>query len=98
MLLLLDEPVESPAAAAVDQDLESVIRSFEEEIYTGPSSAITDTEEADPIEFLLEASDDELGIPPPPCAEEEVCMGNVIDLDQKLGFEEECENELLRFV
>lgn len=72
LLLLLESPVESPVEI-VDQDLESVIRSFEEEIYTTTGSAKKVND--DPLEFLLEASADD------------VEFGDELQLG--LGFEEE---------
>lgn len=48
------------------QDLDSVIRSFEEEILQSPAPETTSwTGESQPdLGYLLEASDDELGLPP----------------------------------
>lgn len=63
---LLDIPDDSDATI---QGLDSVIKSFEEEILLLPPSPVAapDSSSSDPqsdLGFLLEASDDELGLPP----------------------------------
>ncbi|XVF86012.1 hypothetical protein PTKIN_Ptkin17bG0166700 [Pterospermum kingtungense] len=60
---------------SLNQDLASVMKSFEEEILAGPSTSTqsvplvdltSDSGESQPdLGYLLEASDDELGLPPP---------------------------------
>ncbi|KAJ6833812.1 uncharacterized protein M6B38_338945 [Iris pallida] len=67
-------------------DLDSVMRSFEEEIATAlPSDPVpVSTPDRNPhqpdLGFLLEASDDELGIPPP-----EISGGGVADVAASAG-------------
>ncbi|KAL9684812.1 hypothetical protein QQ045_022253 [Rhodiola kirilowii] len=75
LVLLLDEPVE----AVTTEDLDSVIRSFEEEILAPASEAQPE------LGFLFEASDDELGLPPPATDQSKA---EVVDVDF---------SELLRF-
>lgn len=67
LLGFFDESDPEPAT----QDLDSLMRSFEEEIATAPSSTVPvvdltlDPGESQPeLGYLLEASDDELGLPP----------------------------------
>ncbi|XP_010528053.1 PREDICTED: uncharacterized protein LOC104805252 [Tarenaya hassleriana] len=60
LLGVLDDPDPDPAS----QDLDSVMKSFEDEL-----SATTTHHSGGPqtdLGYLLEASDDELGLPPPP--------------------------------
>ncbi|GMI99919.1 hypothetical protein like AT1G13360 [Hibiscus trionum] len=71
LLDFLDESDSLP----VNQDLASVMKSFEEEIAAAPSTSsesvpvvdlTSDSGESQPdLGYLLEASDDELGLPPP---------------------------------
>lgn len=99
-LNFLDEADSVPAI----QDLDSVIRSFEEEILApeqAPPVVTSDASEARPeLGFLLEASDDELGLPPSFSAGEEQQKVEAIDVktsgsdavkldDMTLGFENE---------
>ncbi|KAK3225352.1 hypothetical protein Dsin_005214 [Dipteronia sinensis] len=62
LLDIFDDSDPDPAI----QDLDSVIRSFEEEILVpGPAKMTLDSGESRPeLGYLLEASDDELGLPP----------------------------------
>ena len=62
LLDIFDDSDPDPAI----QDLDSVIRSFEEEILVpGPANMMSDSGESRPeLGYLLEASDDELGLPP----------------------------------
>ncbi|KAL3654398.1 hypothetical protein CASFOL_004079 [Castilleja foliolosa] len=69
---LLDSLDDASEICASDQDLDSFIKSFEEEITASPSAAaevadvLSDSGESRPdLGYLLGASDDELGIPPP---------------------------------
>lgn len=74
LLDLLDDSDSLP----VNQDLASVMKSFEEEITAGPSTSTefmpvvdltSDSGDSQPdLGYLLEASDDELGLPPPTAA------------------------------
>ncbi|CAH2037943.1 unnamed protein product [Thlaspi arvense] len=55
----------------VSQDLDSVMKSFEDELSAASSTTVTTaahgSDETQPdLGYLLEASDDELGLPPPP--------------------------------
>ncbi|GKD64664.1 hypothetical protein Tco_1306772 [Tanacetum coccineum] len=66
---LLESLEDSDELNSVGQDLDSFIKSFEEEISNPPDitsgDRSSDSGESRPeIEFLLEASDDELGLPP----------------------------------
>ncbi|GLT33657.1 hypothetical protein SLA2020_082230 [Shorea laevis] len=83
------------------QGLDSVIKSFEEEISVPaqvPVVALDSGESKSDLGFLLEASDDELGLPPSfPAADEpkaeafdlEASEGGAVALGEMLGFEEE---------
>lgn len=102
ILDILDEPEEiTDGVPEIDQELNSVIKSFEEEILH-PSSlppphpnsvdlTLSDSGESQSdLGYLLEASDDELGLPPT------VSQENYIDAESRLvttGFD----NELLRY-
>ncbi|KAH9778635.1 hypothetical protein WN944_014116 [Citrus x changshan-huyou] len=100
LLNFLDEADSVPAI----QDLDSVIRSFEEEILVpeqAPPVVTSDAGEARPeLGFLLEASDDELGLPPSFSTGAEQQKIEAVDLktsgcdavkldDMALGFENE---------
>lgn len=100
LLNFLDDADSVPAI----QDLDSVIRSFEEEILVPEQAAsvvTSDAGEAGPeLGFLLEASDDELGLPPSFSTGEEQQKAEAVDLetsgcdavkldDMALGFENE---------
>ncbi|ESQ35481.1 hypothetical protein EUTSA_v10008809mg [Eutrema salsugineum] len=54
----------------VSQDLDSVMKSFEDELSAASSTVTTAAQGSDETQpdlgYLLEASDDELGLPPPP--------------------------------
>ncbi|CAM8929683.1 unnamed protein product [Rhodiola kirilowii] len=76
LVLLLDEPVE----AVTTEDLDSVIRSFEEEILAPASEAQPE------LGFLFEASDDELGLPPP--ATENKAEVVDVDFSEMLRFDD----------
>ncbi|KAK6925244.1 hypothetical protein RJ641_009570 [Dillenia turbinata] len=80
------------------QDLDSVIKSFEEEILlpTPPpppvsTEATLDSGESQPyLEFLLGASDDELGLPPPPAPPSSgFSSPESREIEKTLGFENE---------
>jgi hypothetical protein len=60
ILDILDDADTDPSI----QGLDSVIKSFEEEILVLPTSAIGSGESRNELGYLLEASDDELGLPP----------------------------------
>ncbi|KAK6134069.1 hypothetical protein DH2020_032166 [Rehmannia glutinosa] len=73
---LLDSLDDDPEFCTSNQDLDSFMRSFEEEITASPSAAgggeaevvdlTSDSGDSQPdLGYLLGASDDELGIPPP---------------------------------
>lgn len=96
----------------VSQDLDSVMKSFEDEL-SAASSTVTTTargsaETQPDLGYLLEASDDELGLPPPPSVsptpivKEEETTETVTDLirassdssgiDELWGFEDHVSN------
>lgn len=88
--LLLD--IFDDDAEAGDQDIASVMKSLEEEIavYSPPQQSHPSVEQPD-LGFLFEASDDELGLPPPPCSSEETGEAEPIAADvagdaEGLGF------------
>ncbi|KAK2971664.1 hypothetical protein RJ640_025059 [Escallonia rubra] len=60
-------------------DLDSVIRSFEEEILH-PSPAPASASDSSELGYLLEASDDELGLPPPASPSDEQPRSELSDL------------------
>lgn len=67
---LLDSLDDDPEFCTLNQDLDSFMKSFEEEINAGVGAAgvdiSSDSGDSRPdLGYLLEASDDELGIPPP---------------------------------
>ncbi|GFP85339.1 hypothetical protein PHJA_000677600 [Phtheirospermum japonicum] len=66
---LLDSLDDDPEICASNQDLDSFMKSFEEEITASPSAAAVrggaSGESRPDLGYLLGASDDELGIPPP---------------------------------
>ncbi|KAL6529234.1 hypothetical protein OROGR_014857 [Orobanche gracilis] len=79
---LLNSLDDDPDICASNQDLDSFMKSFEEEIAASPSGRggggsevaavdlASDSGESRPdLGYLLEASDDELGIPPPKASE-----------------------------
>ncbi|AEE29006.1 hypothetical protein AtNW77_Chr1g0014621 [Arabidopsis thaliana] len=96
----------------VSQDLDSVMKSFEDELSTVTTTTAqgssTAGETQPDLGYLLEASDDELGLPPPPSispvpvAKEEVTTETVTDLvrassdssgiDEIWGFEDHVSN------
>ena len=96
----------------VCQDLDSVMKSFEDELSTVTTTTAqgssTAGETQPDLGYLLEASDDELGLPPPPSispvpvAKEEVTTETVTDLvrassdssgiDEIWGFEDHVSN------
>uniref|UniRef100_J3KW38 Uncharacterized protein n=1 Tax=Oryza brachyantha TaxID=4533 RepID=J3KW38_ORYBR len=91
LLDMLDDDTDAQGAAG---DLASVMRSFEEEIAAGDvSDAVAPTQPE--LGFLLEASDDELGLPPATASssEEEAGAGEPEDAigfgGQIWGFEDE---------
>ncbi|CAN4075624.1 unnamed protein product [Withania somnifera] len=79
---LLNDLNEESEFCTMSRDFDSFMKSFEEEITTSPSPATTvtetevvelmaDSDESQPdLGYLLEASDDELGLPPPSTAVE----------------------------
>lgn len=103
ILDILDEPetVTDGTVPENQDDLDSVIKSFEEEILhssTVPSSqtfidqTLSDSGESQSdLGYLLEASDDELGLPPTFSPE------NHIDAESRSGNTIGFENELLRY-
>uniref|UniRef100_A0A7N0ZYL7 Uncharacterized protein n=1 Tax=Kalanchoe fedtschenkoi TaxID=63787 RepID=A0A7N0ZYL7_KALFE len=83
LLGMLEEPVETGEA---EEDLDSVMRSFEEEIMA-PA-----TDPQPELGFLLEASDAELGLPPPAAEADkaEVADADVnVNFGEVLGFEDD---------
>ncbi|GAV89890.1 hypothetical protein CFOL_v3_33302 [Cephalotus follicularis] len=66
------------------QDLDSIMKSFEEEITASPVPVVdltSDSGESQPeLGYLLEASDDELGLPPAMSSEELVKSGETTEL------------------
>lgn len=65
---LLDSLDDDPEFCTSNQDLDSFMKSFEEEITASPGvvDLVSESGESQPdLGYLLEASDDELGIPPP---------------------------------
>lgn len=87
LLKILDEAADdSIDRESAIPDLDSVIRSFEEEI-------LVPVVQQPELGYLLEASDDELGLPPPGQKEEieavEVVTGNSGVMRGFLGFEDE---------
>ncbi|MCE3216073.1 hypothetical protein HAX54_004735 [Datura stramonium] len=103
ILDILDEPETVTDSAVPEiQDLDSVIKSFEEEILR-PSTLppcnnfadLTSSHSGDSqsnLGYLLEASDDELGLPPTVSPE-----NHIIDAESRLGNTIGFENELLRY-
>lgn len=102
ILDILDEPETVTDSVPEIQDLDSVIKSFEEEILR-PSSLprrhnfvdLTSSDSGDSqsnLGYLLEASDDELGLPPTVSTE-----NHIIDTESRLGNSIGFENELLRY-
>uniref|UniRef100_M1CT40 Uncharacterized protein n=1 Tax=Solanum tuberosum TaxID=4113 RepID=M1CT40_SOLTU len=101
ILDILDEPETVGDGVPENQDLDSVIKSFEEEILhrsTLPSPhtlidlTLSDSGESQSdLGYLLEASDDELGLPPSFSPE------NHIDSESRLKNTIGFENELLRY-
>lgn len=104
LLDILDEPENGADRNPAIQGLDSVIRSFEEEIRVpAPAPAVagmtSDSGESQPeLGYLLEASDDELGLPPTVRAGDEVKIeageferscSEAVGLDGMLGFEDE---------
>lgn len=80
---LLDGLDDDPEFCSSNQDLDSFMKSFEEEITASPSAAaggsggdgvevvdlVSESDDSRPdLGYLLGASDDELGIPPPPAS------------------------------
>ncbi|KAI7979530.1 hypothetical protein LOK49_Contig313G00002 [Camellia lanceoleosa] len=102
ILDILDEPdsVVTDSDPAI-QDLDSVIKSFEEEIlhHSLPPpdeipAALSDSGESQPdLGYLLEASDDELGLPPTVSPSEtkieSIDLGNMNPEAEALGFDNE---------
>lgn len=105
ILEILDEPDTLTERDPVIQDLDSVIKSFEEEILH-PAPPLSDEQtvidlpssdsgESQPdLGFLLEASDDELGLPPTVSSPEKQGTNDAADLpagasvlDNLIGFE-----------
>lgn len=69
LLLDDDDDDEGEDAVAGEQDIASVMKSLEEEIaMPGKGKGGEAAAEQPDLGFLLEASDDELGLPPPPAA------------------------------
>ncbi|KAK8587173.1 hypothetical protein V6N13_086177 [Hibiscus sabdariffa] len=104
LLNILDDtdPVTGPVPAI--QGLDSVIKSFEEEILIPdqvdlPETLLNSGEPRPELGFLFEASDDELGLPPSfPSVEEEQKFETVFDVEEGgvsggVGFGEMMENE-----
>ncbi|XP_049410303.1 uncharacterized protein LOC125873410 [Solanum stenotomum] len=101
ILDILDEPETVGDGVPENQDLDSVIKSFEEEILhrsTLPSPhtlidlTLSDSGESQSdLGYLLEASDDELGLPPSFSPENHIDSES--RLENTIGFE----NELLRY-
>ncbi|XP_055831660.1 uncharacterized protein LOC129900670 [Solanum dulcamara] len=101
ILDILDEPETVTDGVTETQDLDSVIKSFEEEILhpstLPPRQTFIDLTLSDSgksqsdLGYLLEASDDELGLPPT------VSPENHIDAESRLGNTIGFENELLRY-
>lgn len=105
LLNILDEPENGADRNPAIQGLDSVIRSFEEEIrVAAPAPAAVAGMTSDSGEsqlelgFLLEASDDELGLPPTvrtgdeakiEAGEFERSCSEAVGLDGMLGFEDE---------
>ncbi|TXG74517.1 hypothetical protein ES288_1Z037800v1 [Gossypium darwinii] len=91
LLNILDDsdPVSGPDPAI--QGLDSVIRSFEEEILIPEQVALPETvldsgESRPELGFLFEASDDELGLPPSlPAVEVEQRFETAFDVDEGGG-------------
>ncbi|KAI3984758.1 hypothetical protein MKX01_039375 [Papaver californicum] len=93
-LLILDE---DESDESITQDLDSVMKSFEEEISLPPRDVNNnfvvggDTDEQHDLGFLLEASDDELGLPPCNFSSSSTCTsteGDSFDDDQFQNYEE----------
>ncbi|KAG6528065.1 uncharacterized protein LOC122039739 [Zingiber officinale] len=66
--LLFDDDDEGEDTVAGEQDIASVMKSLEEEISLPEKGKGGEAGEQPDLGFLLEASDDELGLPPPPAA------------------------------
>ncbi|KAI9088102.1 hypothetical protein K1719_030079 [Acacia pycnantha] len=103
---ILDDTDNLPERDTTMQGLDSVIKSFEEEILaSGPDSVVHDpTPESGEFHlelgYLFEASDDELGLPPSATATEETkpesedvsqVGSDGVDVGELLGFENEIE-------
>lgn len=90
--LLLDDLVEGSGPDPIASDLDSVMKSLEDEISvsvvngSGSGSGLVSQPE---FGYLLEASDDELGLPP------STAVGEFFGLGENWGFEEDTE---FRFV
>ncbi|KAL3335479.1 hypothetical protein AABB24_031613 [Solanum stoloniferum] len=101
ILDILDEPETVRDGVPENQDLDSIIKSFEEEILhpsTLPSPqtfidlTLSDSGESQSdLGYLLEASDDDLGLPP------SFSPQSHIDSESRLGNTNGFENELLRY-
>ncbi|CAM8879686.1 unnamed protein product [Rhodiola kirilowii] len=98
---ILDESDPDPAI----NDLDSVIKSLEEELGSDPDPEVQDSGVVSQPElgYLLEASDDELGLPPSTTADgdgrrvEEEGKSEIWDLGENWGFEEETDFETAQF-
>lgn len=73
------ESFEEDDICTTSEDLDSFMKSFEEEILQTPATVI-DGESGLDLGFLLEASDDELGLPPPATTEAAVGEEEVSEL------------------
>ncbi|XP_054783259.1 uncharacterized protein LOC129290497 [Prosopis cineraria] len=101
---ILDETDNLPDRHTTMQGLDSVIKSFEEEILASAPDSVVPDPAPEPgdlhveLGYLLEASDDELGLPPSVTAEDETkpesqelsrVGSDGVDMGQLLGFENE---------
>ncbi|KAL6007458.1 hypothetical protein ACLOJK_032956 [Asimina triloba] len=90
LLEILDNP---ESAGDKNDDLASVMKSFEEEIASSlPQPPASDSVERPPdLGYLLEASDDELGLPPTASERDDLVRGpfEAEGLGQMWGFEDE---------
>ncbi|XP_009804742.1 uncharacterized protein [Nicotiana sylvestris] len=94
---LLDDLYDPSEFCSSNHDLDSFMKSFEDEITTSPEPATarvsSDSGESQPeLGYLLEASDDELGLPPATESETElvgVCSESAELSNELLGFDGE---------
>ena len=98
ILNILEDTENVPERDSAMQGLDSVIKSFEEEILAAGSDPGQNPEPEDGelqrnLGYLLEASDDELGLPPSTAPEEPGRVGpEGVDLTGFMGFEDDVPN------